>query len=127
MIGVQDTSHQTESGLKGAFMHSGGELSYPGRIDAHLLNAAMDGAHIQVTIGGAEVNGRLDLADGFGQISFLPNNPSAQDLAAGTPVEVRYSYKGRAWWFCARLFKRPRRNRWALLRPMRVFYRQNAE
>ena len=87
----------------------------------------MNESAIQVTIAGAEVNGRRDLADGFGQSAFLPNNPSAQDLAAGTPVEVRYSYKGRVWWFCARLFKRPRRTRWALLRPMRVFYRQNAE
>lgn len=108
-------------------MHSGGELSYPGRIDAHLLNAAMDGAPIQITVGETEVSGRLDLADGFGQIAFLPSSPQTRDLAAGTPVEVRYSYKGRAWWFCARLFKQPRRNRWALLRPMRVFYKQNAE
>ena len=108
-------------------MHVGGELSYPGRIDAHLLNAAMDGASIRVIIGETEVDGRLDLADGFGQIAFLPNSPQARDLEAGTPVEVRYAYKGRVWWFCARLFKRTRRNRWALLRPMRVFYKQNAE
>ena len=108
-------------------MHEGGQLSYPGRIDAHLLNAAMDGASIRVTVQNTEVAGRLDLADGFGQIAFLPNTPHNPDLEAGTPVEVRYAYKGRVWWFCARLFNRPRRNRWALLRPMRVFYRQGAE
>ena len=108
-------------------MHSGGELSYPGPIDAHLLNAAMDGASIRVIVGDTEVDGRLDLADGFGQIAFLPSSPQARDLEAGTPVEVRYAYKGRVWWFCARLFKRTRRNRWALLRPMRVFYKQNAD
>ncbi|MFT5684241.1 MAG: hypothetical protein ACI8RZ_005182 [Myxococcota bacterium] len=108
-------------------MLSGGELSYPGRIDAHLLNAAMDGATIQLTVGGTKVTGKLDLADGFGQIAFLPGSPHARSLEAGTPVEVRYDYKGRVWWFCARLFNRPSRNRWALLRPMRVFYKQNAE
>jgi len=42
-------------------------------------------------------------------------------------VEVRYSYKGKVWWFCARLFNRPSRNRWALLRPMRVFYQSDSE
>lgn len=108
-------------------MFSGGELSYPGRIDAHLLNAAMDGAPIHLKVGSTSLDGRLDLADAFGQIAFLPNSPQAQGLEAGTPVEVRYSYKGRVWWFCARLFNRPSRNRWALLRPMRVFYKQDAE
>ena len=107
-------------------MHAGGELSFPGRIDAHLLNAALDGATIRVVVGNTEVDGRLDLADGFGQIAFLPNTPQHAELEAGTPVEVKYSYEGRIWWFCARLFNRPRRNRWALLRPMRVFYRQDS-
>jgi hypothetical protein len=99
-------------------MLSGGELSYPGRIDAHLLDAAMDGAPIQITIGTTEVSG---------QIAFLPSTPPARVLEAGTPVEVRYTYKGRVWWFCARLFNRPSRNRWALLRPMRVFYQHGSE
>ena len=108
-------------------MQVGGELSYPNRIDAHLLNAAMDGAEISLTINGSQLDGRLDLADGFGQIAFLPNTPLRKQLEAGTPVEVRYSYKGRVWWFCARLFNRPHRNRWALLRPMRVFYKQDVE
>ena len=108
-------------------MQTGGELSFPGRIDAHLLNAAMDGAQIHLMVGETRVGGRLDLADGFGQITFLPDSPHTDALEAGTPVEVRYSYKGRVWWFCARLFNRPRRNRWALLRPMQIFYKKNAE
>ena len=108
-------------------MLSSGELSYPGRIDAHLLNAAMDGASIHLKVGSASLGGRLDLADDFGQIAFLPNSAQAQSIEAGTPVEVSYSYKGKVWWFCARLFNRPSRNRWALLRPMRVFYKPDSE
>ncbi len=108
-------------------MRAGGELSYPGRIDAHLLNAAMDGAPIHLKVGSTSLGGRLDLADDFGQIAFLPNSSQLQSIEAGTPVEVRYSYKGKVWWFCARLFNRPSRNRWALLRPMRVFYQSDSE
>ena len=111
-------------------MLTSGELSSPGRIDAHLLNAAMDGTSIQLTVGSTELGGRLDLADDFGQISVLPGSHTPElmhipNIEPGTPVEVRYRYKGQVWWFCARLLKRSRRNRWSLLRPMRVFYTNN--
>lgn len=108
-------------------MQTGGQLQFPGPIDAHLLNAAMDGAQISLLVNNTRLDGKLDLADGFGQIAFLPNTPLSESLEAGTSVEVKYTYKGRVWWFCARLFDRSRRNRWALLRPMRVFYRKSAE
>ncbi len=93
-------------------------LQWPSEIDAHLSDAALDGAAVVLHHNDDEICGRFDLADGFGLVTFL--NHTAWSPRPGTEVRVSYHYDGRMWQFVTQVVSRCQRGRWHLRRPRMV-------
>lgn len=94
-------------------------ISRPDLIDAHLLEAAMEGASGVLNIDGHAVIGRIDMADGFGEIAFLVE-PGAPRVLRDAVLEADYWLEGVRYRFSTRLCTYLTPSRLRLHRPRRV-------
>ena len=60
-----------------ASFSSASELTGPSVIDAHLMSVACEGVGVVLTDTHRRLSGRFDLADGFAEIAFIDQSPSA--------------------------------------------------
>lgn len=96
-------------------------LRTPGEIDAHLMFAALDGVPVVLRSGELRVPGRFDLADGFGEITFIDQRTSAHSAWTDEEVAVEYYLKGeQRHVFSTRVIGRSTRDRVRLARPRRI-------
>lgn len=97
-------------------------LRTPGEIDAHLMLAALDAVPVVLLMGQHRLSGRFDLADGFGEISFIDQRASPRVIAAASKdVSVEYYLDGsRRHAFSTRVVGRSGRDRLRLARPRRI-------
>jgi len=97
-------------------------LRMPGEIDAHLMFAALDAVPVVLCAGELRVQGRFDLADGFGEISFIDQRTAtrATSLPSG-PVSVEY-FLGESSRHCftSRVISVGAQDRVRLARPLRI-------
>ena len=97
-------------------------LRTPGEIDAHLMLAALDAVPVVLLMGQHRLSGRFDLADGFGEISFIEQCASPLGIAAAhQDVSLEYFLDGaRRHAFSTRVVGRSGRDRIRLARPRRI-------
>ena len=94
------------------------EYRFPDEIDAHLCDAALDGASVVLTLGDEQVPGRFDFADDFGLVSFVPQG--AWQPRPNSEVQASYAHEGRLWAFITRVVDQVGRSRWHLRRPHHI-------
>ncbi len=98
------------------------EIVGPNVIDAHLMYAALDGVAVVLDCGPIRAQGRLDMADGFGEIAFIDQST---DLASRGPmrgdVALQY-YLGDTVLhrFTSRILGQSSVDRYRLARPLRI-------
>lgn len=99
-----------------------GALRTPGEIDAHLMLAALDAVPVVLCAGQQRLSGRFDLADGFGEISFIDQRPAPRATAvAHKDITVEYYLDGSCRHaFSTRVIGRSGRDRLRLARPRRI-------
>lgn len=94
-------------------------LRMPAEIDAHLMFVALDGVSVVLQAGSARIPGRFDLADGFGEISFIDQRASATSGVL-SPCEVTVEYyvgSSTLHRFSTRMIARSGQDRVRLVRP----------
>lgn len=100
----------------------GDALANPTEIDAHLMYAALDSVAVLLRWKGQRVQGRFDLADGFGELAFIDQRSGdGPSPPLSGQVAVEYYFGASAIFrFETRVIAASSEHRYRLARPLRI-------